>query len=125
MLKERFEKKVVDFNAFQSNECWKWGGALKSGKEQYGKVHFRKDKVEYNIHAHRAMYVAVHKIMPDNLPLDISHICHQSLCVNPAHLVHEDRVVNEARKSCKDSGKTCAGHWFNKILHQPCIQSVN
>ena len=47
------------------------GAAVKRGKEHYGKNHFVKDNVHYNLGAHRAMYVAAHRTMPQDLPLDI------------------------------------------------------
>ena len=31
---------------------------------------------------------------------DISHLCHNPLCVNPDHLVREDKEINQRRKGC-------------------------
>ena len=122
ILQKRIESKVVDFTAYASEECWKWGAAIKQGSGNYGKVQFAIDHIPYNTTAHRAMYVAVHKTLPQDLPLDISHLCHEGLCVNPKHLVHEDRIVNLARRNCKESSRPCSGHWLNGQYHQPCIQ---
>lgn len=47
------------------------GAAVKKGQEHYGKNHFVKNNVHYNLGAHRAMYVAAHRTMPQDLPLDI------------------------------------------------------
>lgn len=30
-----------------------------------------------------------------------SHLCHQPTCINPDHIVVEDKADNEARKVCK------------------------
>lgn len=40
--------------------------------------------------------------------LDVSHLCHNSLCCNPAHLVQEDRLVNTQRKICHGT-RWCLG----------------
>ena len=119
-LRKRIEEKVVDFEAFASKECWQWGAALKKGKEQYGKVHFMKDGEHFNTSAHRAMFVAANKVMPGDLRLDISHLCHEGLCVNPRHLVHEEHVVNVDRRACTESG-VCRGHRFKRKMHKPCM----
>ena len=47
--------------------------------------------------------------------LEMSHLCHNTLCVNPEHLVLETKALNCDRKHCKDQG-LCTG------IHRPlCI----
>lgn len=40
--------------------------------------------------AHQAASMAFNELL--DLPLDISHVCHVSLCVNPDHLSHKYRI---------------------------------
>lgn len=49
---------------------------------------------------------------------DISHICHNRLCILPAHLSAEGRDENNYRKACVGAGQ-CAGHGDKKdcLLH--------
>ena len=48
------------------------------------------------VNAHRASYIAFNEIFV--LPLDISHCCHESSCVNPNHLSHEPHDINIERE---------------------------
>ena len=66
-------------------------------------------------------------IMERNLILncvnhDMSHLCHNKLCINPQHLNYEPRWVNHARKTCVRNN-VCGGHRVEQHdLHFPnCI----
>ena len=41
-------------------------------------------------------------------PLEVSHLCHTRLCVNPDHLSLEPRCINQEREHCRNQG-VCAG----------------
>ena len=41
--------------------------------------------------------------------MDVSHLCHNTLCINAAHLSYEPHAVNMLRRSCLGAG-TCLGH---------------
>jgi hypothetical protein len=45
----------------------------------------------------------------DDLVGEISHLCHNSLCVNPAHLCLEPHHVNQHRSTCVGRGH-CYSH---------------
>ena len=47
---------------------------------------------------------------------DISHLCHKTDCVNPAHLNLEPHLVNMQRTVCKDQ-RFCTKHG----VHPDCI----
>ena len=66
------------------------------------------------VNAHRASYIAFNEKFL--LPLDISHCCHEKLCVNPEHVSHEEHEVNMDREDCKEF-KKCIGHGNYK----PCV----
>jgi hypothetical protein len=93
--------------------CWEWRGCMrKDGK--YGRVslNIRGDRMYVN--AHRASYIAFTECFV--LPNDISHCCHEKLCVNPDHLSHEEHCINRSRARCIEAGQ-CQGHGE----HKPCI----
>jgi len=118
LLRARIEKKVQK-QEFTSKECWKWLGCKKHPDGKYGKITFTYKGVQRTVGAHRASYIAFKEDF--DLPLDISHLCHKGLCVNPDHLSHEDRVVNLSRVECNTSKGECDGHKFQGKLYKPCI----
>ena len=76
MIEERFWAKVD-----RTVECWLWTGAQvisKSGR--YGKLK-TDGKMKY---AHRVSYEMSVGEIPAGMQID--HLCHNTLCVNPFHL---------------------------------------
>lgn len=63
--------------------------------------------------AHRVAYMAHHKLcsLPQldetGLQLDVSHLCHTKLCINPAHLVLETHTSNMSRNHCR-AARVCS-----------------
>lgn len=51
-------------------------------------------------------------------PFDVSHLCHNSLCINPNHLALEPHHINNNRIHCINSNR-CFGHapYKNCLLH--------
>lgn len=43
-------------------------------------------------------------------PLEVSHLCHQRLCVNPDHLILEPGSVNSGRRHCHAQNRCCKDH---------------
>lgn len=88
-----FEERV-DSKAGPSG-CWLWtGGALPNG---YGQFH--------NQYPHRISYEFYVGPIPETLQLD--HICHNRLCVNPAHLRPVTGKQNrENRQGAQSNSKT-------------------
>lgn len=60
--------------------------------------------------AARLMYICHNRQL--DFPNDVSHLCHNRLCINIQHLVHEPRLTNLSRKTCKNA-RACTN------LHQP------
>jgi len=72
MLPDRFWERVE-----KTPTCWLWTGATSQG---YGHI-----RVNGKVHrAHRLSYEDAIGPVPDGLELD--HLCHVTVCVNPAHL---------------------------------------
>ena len=98
-LYEKLSKKTP-FNQGQ-HQCNKWVGCLEHGT--YGKVTviwpYGTKSVE---RCHRVSYMAAQKILRGDMPrtdnnrkkLDVSHLCHNSICVKPTHLVLETHQTN-------------------------------
>ena len=69
--------------------------------------------------AHRVAYMADHQVTRFNIArididghqLDVSHVCHNKLCMNAAHLCLERHSVNKERDHCKCIGRCTGGHY--------------
>ena len=80
--------------------------------------HYDASKTE---RVHRIAYMVNHKLT--ELPrtsesgelLEISHLCHKKLCINPEHLVLEAHMVNMSRAHCFIHGACSLEH------SPPCI----
>lgn len=78
-LEQRFWEKV-DITP----GCWFWTGGT-NGKSGYGQISLNYKKLL----VHRvAIFLRDGVMPPANLQVD--HICHVKLCVNPDHLTHND-----------------------------------
>ncbi len=75
----------------KSQGCWTWLGALNDSG--YG-VFRHKDKI---IKAHRFAFELVMGKIPNGLEID--HLCSNTLCVNPYHLVLATKSENLKRKT--------------------------
>ena len=101
---------MSDTLSYRGTPCWIWTG--KTGRNKsgmlYGKMTFRyqrgprKGKV-YNMAAHRASIKAFKhgkRITPRTV---VMHLCNNSLCVNPAHLMGGTQSRNV--KQCVRDGR--------------------
>ncbi|KAK9236995.1 zinc-binding loop region of homing endonuclease-domain-containing protein [Lipomyces kononenkoae] len=89
-----------------------WMATLKPDQNGYCRVHLRKLKVRPFLH--QLALIADNRLAElkktlRSTSLDISHLCHNSSCFNPEHLLVESRLQNIRRQ-------TCVGH--NVILHR-------
>ena len=64
----------------------------------------------------RVAYMVFHKEWGADSGLDCSHLCHNTLCCNPDHLVLEPRSVNNNRNHCKNEM-----HCFGHGSHAKCL----
>jgi len=89
------------------HECWEH--TLKTTDQGYGQCHINgrdSDLAKYNgcylVHAMSARYHGLlHDNFDDFVDPDISHLCHNKLCFNPAHLVcYEEGRTNKRRNNC-------------------------
>ena len=99
-LEERFWAKVK-----KTRTCWLWAGAV--GGHGYGNI-TSGGHIGKTLRAHRVAYALLVGNLPEGVLLD--HVCHNKLCVNPAHL----RVATPAQNLFntnlrKDSRSGCKG----------------
>lgn len=93
----------------QNGQCLIWIGAL-TPNGKYGVINCKfPNAIGWKqIHAHRLAYMIRHRIaqFPD---ADVSHLCHNTKCMNVDHLVLEPHGINNSRRSCVSCGR-CLGH---------------
>jgi HNH endonuclease len=93
MRKEIFESRFK-----KTATCWIWHGTIVHGYGQYYQV----GKTSA---AHRIAYELYVGSIPDGLEID--HTCHNTLCVNPAHL----EPVTSEENARRNRSETCRhGH---------------
>lgn len=96
-LPSRFVKSI----RFQLDGCWLWVGSVKHPPKYpqhvYGQYCVSPSRTHPKfISAHKFAYLACVGPVPDGLELD--HICHHKLCVNPEHLRAVTHQENCARR---------------------------
>ena len=104
-----------------SKGCLTWTGTKTKSHPRatpygiiYVKPPFSSRRRKFRVH--QIVYMAAHSqtnygpngVNYDNF--DISHLCHNSLCVEASHLSREPRSVNNHRKTCKEEGRCYGGH---------------
>jgi hypothetical protein len=111
------------------NHCQMWTGQ----KDNYGygvhrvKSHGKMVKLQ----VHRLAYFLSDPSHLMQRSFHVSHLCHNKLCINIAHLSYESPAINNARQICRADGQ-CTGHWGHKkcmlemviIQHCFCLQFI-
>ena len=97
-----------------STHCLLWTGCLKKTKGRggdYGRMNVLVPGCHSRtrMSVHRLAYIVHTKNLTISQQYDVSHLCHNSLCVNFDHLSLEPHSVNNARKTCRKQ-KACTGH---------------
>ena len=104
--KERLTKELNKFERVDSGcKVWK-GGTSRNG---YGELRITIRGKRIRLKAHRAVYALAHRTLTMTDTMDVSHVCHNKLCVNLEHLSYEPHSVNNNRMVCKNDGE-CYGH---------------
>lgn len=98
-------------------DCLLWtGGTSTANPNKYGRKMVNipmlgiKRKVMYT---HRLVYMCHNYdigILDKNNPLEVSHLCHNTLCACPYHLVLETHERNAERITCRMMGECTKGH---------------
>lgn len=87
--------------------CWEWTACL--NKAGYGKlvIGSRTDKSRKSVLAHRFAYENL--IGPFTKGLESDHLCHNTACVNPAHIEPVTSLENQHR-SKHNNGRSARNH---------------
>lgn len=97
-LSKQFDKYIL-----KENSCRTWQGRTDS--DGYGEMQIQFRGKRLYIKVHRVSYALEH---PDvslvNDTHDISHLCHNRLCLNVVYLSHEPHSINNNRLVCKNDG---------------------
>jgi len=102
-------KTVADGN------CSVWRGGVTSKEPHYGVINLKMSccRRRKTWRVHRLVYFLEHsldELKESNFDSnDVSHICHNSLCVDITHLTLESRGQNCNRRACKNDGE-CNEH---------------
>ena len=93
-----------------NGECRLWQGSTRqNGNLFYGEIYvkFPDERGWRKVLTHRLSIMLTGRDLPAKF--DCSHVCHNSLCINPNHISLEPHGVNNQRQLCKFSRK-CTGH---------------
>lgn len=126
----------IDINLFRNNlrarigaksipvgnrGCIMWLGCASGARmPKYGKmsIKFPDQPTSKQYYVHRVAYMIAHNSYDIPAVLHVSHLCHFSLCINPAHLSLEPQLVNNQRQKC---GDLCSTHKMGDIQFPNCI----
>ena len=88
--------------SFLASGCWQWLGSNnpnpKLPQHRYGTFHVKVNGKPATRYAHRVSYEAC--VGPIPRELEVDHICHNKLCVNPEHLqllTHQENLARRPR----------------------------
>ena len=111
-------------------DCLLWNGATYDNK--YGKIrnplrrHF--ENQPQFLRAHRLVYLFNHldDFQDRRLPhrdahgnrLDVSHLCHNTLCIRSNHLVLEKQSTNNSRTTCRVENNCNRTHLPHCVFYQ-------
>lgn len=105
------------------HDCTEWVGAREHNL--YGKKSVSwPDGTKTMERTHRLSYMLSKKLLRDQMPtisaageqLDVSHLCHNPLCIKAEHLILEPHSVNMERMGCKIRQQCTRAHFPLCIL---------
>ena len=94
-----------------NGQCYLWTGSRKHQYHNYSTItgHLESGK-KGSISAHHVRYCVEHHIRLEDIhSIDVSHLCHNSLCVTAWHITFEPHNVNHNQIACVNR-KKCSGH---------------
>lgn len=122
------KKSLLSVNSLH---CVEWLGC--ADKYGYGTKRVTwPDKTVSLERVHRLSYMLYKSLLRHEVPhhngnavLEVSHLCHNKLCIKPEHLVLESHETNCERKACFMLGTCCRVHFPEcKLRPLPAIDRV-
>ena len=114
----RYKARILSRGVETPTGCLLWSG--ERGSDGYGLFRFTYDKERYKVRVHRFLFFIDKRIPHYDKMAQVSHICHNKLCIKMDHLNLEDAATNTERNICsRTPGQRCIGHNGapNCILH--------
>lgn len=111
-VKTRLLTKVGPVGLRRGCQLWS-GGQTKNG---YPTISVSLNKKRYQLRAHRLHFHLQSGCQPFLPGLQVSHLCHEKLCMNLDHFSLELAVINNQRKTCN-----AEGHCFGHGAYRNCI----
>lgn len=117
----KLSQSLVKLSHETANGCREWEGC--KDRHGYGtkRVTWPDGSVKLE-RVHRVAYMVHHRALRHELlqfssadNLEVSHLCHNKLCIRPDHLILESHEANCERKSCQLLGQCVRHH------DPPCI----
>ena len=106
-------KRLMSKVKIDKKGCWGWQGArFRKEYGDYAQIRIGRKNNSKCVKAHRVSYEHfVGKVLKG---LELDHLCHNTLCINPEHLQPVTHSINMSRR--KDSGLlNCKyGHLYSK-----------
>lgn len=110
----------IDQNVQNSKGCQFWSTVFSVNQRERGltrgpkygrlKVKWPNGRTKFYL-AHRFMFMLQNDLTEIAADLHVSHLCHNSLCINPEHLSLEPPNINNSRQVCKHLvPQTCQTH---------------
>jgi hypothetical protein len=114
--------RLMDTYVIHDNgQCWMWTAAC-SGVYGVMKVKWPGCTAKRQ-YAHRISFVLnnLNEFPTYNPEHHISHLCHNTKCINPEHLSHEDPTINRRRENCVETGVCSENHNYKGKTFRKCI----
>jgi len=92
------------------NKCWAL--VLAAGRG-YGTLHVKNQQFDKRFNAHRLifkLYNPTTEVKLGDRTMQVSHLCHNGMCINPAHLAFEGDLLNKDRTKCAHGSAELCPH---------------
>jgi hypothetical protein len=133
-------EKLLDPNIFSPNQkeiiktcifkkchkevnCLIWTGCKNSTGYPQIKIRFP-DDTRRVVLSSRLLYALTFNVILGVDPaalMQMSHLCHNKLCIFVDHLVYEPQQVNNERRKCVSQTKCQENHHWQGVLYRNCI----
>jgi hypothetical protein len=115
-MEEAYERLIEQCKVSVNGQCLLYDGSTNEGG--YGRIGQNMGDKWVPVYCHRLSYMKNH---PDeHITGNISHLCHNKVCVLPEHLSHEPGWVNQRRRYCVNKGH-CIGHEYPNGNYPDCL----
>ena len=116
----RAQEKLTNGSELAANgQCQIWKGA--TSKTGYGVTKIKGR--QYYVHRLSYMINTDQEHLPErvnDVRFDCSHLCHNKLCTNAAHISFEPHSINNTRQACLHANHCPGSHVLNQTHYPDC-----